>query len=123
MLQPGNVAILHWHTLYNFTNNIFLHILTSTHTRSLPPNYPCVPPVFEIEANQSGSFSYRDADELFDLLMVESINQVGGMMVFDLVTIAQDYMPGGNTNHVSLIPIPPPFTTASSPDRLGLSLI
>ena len=73
-------------------------------THSLPPNYPCVPPVFEIEANKSGSFSYRDADELFDLLMTESINLVGGMMVFDLITITQDYMPGGNT---SLILRPP----------------
>ena len=61
---------------------------------SLPPNYPCVPPVFEIEANKSGSFSYRDADDLFDLLMMESFKRVGGMMIFDLVTIAQDYMPG-----------------------------
>ena len=61
---------------------------------SLPPNYPCVPPVFEIEANKSGSFSYQDADDLFDLLMMESYKRVGGMMVFDLVTIAQDYMPG-----------------------------
>lgn len=26
--------------------------------------------------------------------MTESINRVGGMMVFDLVTIAQDYLPG-----------------------------
>lgn len=63
-------------------------------SHSLPPNYPCVPPVFEIEANQSGSFSYLDADELFDLLMAESINRIGGMMVFDLVTITQEFMPG-----------------------------
>ena len=61
---------------------------------SLPPNYPCVPLVFEIEANRSGSFNYHDADDLFDLLMTECINRVGGMMVFDLVTIAQDYLPG-----------------------------
>lgn len=50
--------------------------------------------MFEIEANSSGSFSYHDADDLFDLLMRESINRVGAMMVFDLVSIAQDYMPG-----------------------------
>ncbi len=50
--------------------------------------------MFEIEANRSGSFTYRDADELFDLLMAESINRIGGMMVFDLVTFAQEYMPG-----------------------------
>ena len=60
---------------------------------SLPASYPCVPPVFEIEANASGSFNYSDADDLFDLLMKESLNRVGDMMVFDLVTIAQDYMP------------------------------
>ena len=61
---------------------------------SLPASYPCVPVVFEIEANTSGSFSYKDADDLFDLLMKESLNRVGAMMIFDLVTIAQDYMPG-----------------------------
>lgn len=61
---------------------------------SLPDNYPCVPPVFEIEANQSGSFDYRDADDLFESLMEESLKRVGGMMVFDLVTFAQEHMPG-----------------------------
>lgn len=66
--------------------------------RSLPPNYPCVPPIFEIEANKSGSFSYRDADDLFHLLMMESFKRVGGMMVYDLVTMAQDYMPGRQVN-------------------------
>ena len=50
-------------------------------------------PVFEIEANKSGYFSYRVADDLFDLLVMESYKRVGGMMTFDLV-IAQDYMPG-----------------------------
>jgi hypothetical protein len=53
-----------------------------------------VPPILEIEANQSGSFSYRDADGLFERLMVESLNRVGEMMVFDLVTMAQEYMAG-----------------------------
>jgi hypothetical protein len=53
-----------------------------------------VPPILEIEANQSGSFSYRDADGLFDRLLVESLDRVGEMMVFDLVTMAQEYMAG-----------------------------
>ena len=61
---------------------------------SFPGNYPCVPPVFEIEANQSGSFNYRDADELFDLLMLEALKRVGEMMVFDLISLAQEHMSG-----------------------------
>ena len=61
---------------------------------SFPNNYPCVPPVFEIEANQSGSFNYRDADDLFDLLMAESLKRVGEMMVFDLITFTQERMSG-----------------------------
>ena len=60
----------------------------------MPANYPSVPPILEIEANQSGSFTYRDADNLFDLLMEESLKRVGEMMVFDLVTIAQEHMAG-----------------------------
>ena len=60
----------------------------------MPANYPSVPPILEIEANQSGSFTYRDADNLFDLLMEESLKRVGEMMVFDLVTIVQEHMAG-----------------------------
>ena len=69
-----------------------------------------MPPVFEIEANRSGSFTYNDADDLFDLLMRESINRVGDMMIFDLVTIAQDYMPGelGHAYRYSRSPYPSP---------------
>ena len=62
---------------------------------SFPDNYPSVPPVFEIEANQSGSFTFRDADHLFDLFMVESLKRVGQMMVFDLVSLAQEHLSGG----------------------------
>ena len=61
---------------------------------SLPDNYPCVPPIFEIETNQLGSFNYRDADNLFDLLMEESLKRIGEMMVFDLITLTQEHMPG-----------------------------
>ena len=62
---------------------------------SLPANYPCVPPVLEIEASESGNFSYRDADDLYQLLMEESLKRIGGTMVFDLITFAQEYMAGG----------------------------
>ena len=68
---------------------------------SFPGNYPCVPPVFEIEANQAGSFNYRDADDLFDLLMTESLKRVGEMMVFDLITITQEHMSGVYSMHTA----------------------
>lgn len=71
-----------------------LYISSSCSGLSFPPNYPSVPPVFEIEANKSGSFTYRDADALFDLMMVESLKRVGEMMVFDLITMAQDHLSG-----------------------------
>ncbi len=50
--------------------------------------------MFEIESNQSGSFNYRDADDLFDVLMEECLKKPGQTVVFDLVTISQDRMPG-----------------------------
>ena len=65
---------------------IFLHV------RSLPPNYPSVPPVFELEASQSGVCTYSDADELYDCLVTESLKRIGDMMIFDLVTMAQEFM-------------------------------
>lgn len=60
---------------------------------SLPPNYPSVPPVIEIESNESGSFTFTDSDELYDILMQAAISRVGGIMVYDLVTLAQEHMP------------------------------
>lgn len=59
-----------------------------------PPNYPCEPPMFEIEIenNQSGSFSYTNADELYDRLMKESYKWIGQMMIYELLVTAQDYM-------------------------------
>ena len=51
-----------------------------------------MPPVFEIEANQSGSFTYRDADVLFDLLMEECLKRAGEMMMFDMISIAQEHL-------------------------------
>ncbi len=75
---------------------LLLSILLNTHSHfcSLPANYPAVPPVFEIETNQSGSFNYHDADDLFDLLMKESLNQLGEIMIFNLINTAQEHMPG-----------------------------
>jgi len=48
--------------------------------------------VFEIEACRSGVCSYSDADDLYDLFVSESLKKIGDMMVFDLVTIAQEFM-------------------------------
>lgn len=59
----------------------------------MPPNYPSVPPVFEIEANTSRTFSYSDADELYEQLMHEAMQRIGGTVVFDLVSIALDALP------------------------------
>ena len=59
---------------------------------SLPSNYPCVPPVFEIETNKSGSFTFSEADNLFDQLMQTAITRLGGTMIYDLIIMSQDYM-------------------------------
>lgn len=59
---------------------------------SLPPNYPCIPPVFEIETNQSQSLSYCDADQLYDLLMTEATNGLGRGVIFGLVSTARDFV-------------------------------
>ena len=48
--------------------------------------------MFEIEANQSGSFSYTNADELYERLMKESYKWIGQMMIYELIVTAQDYM-------------------------------
>lgn len=58
----------------------------------MPPNYPCIPPVFEIETNQSQSLSYRDADQLYDLLMMEATNGLGKGVIFSLVSAARDFV-------------------------------
>ena len=58
----------------------------------MPPNYPCIPPVFEIETNQSQSLSYRDADQLYDQLMMEATNGLGRGVVFALVSTARDFV-------------------------------
>ena len=62
------------------------------HLYSLPSNYPCVPPVFEIESNQSGSFTFSEADELFEHLMGVAITRLGGTMLYELITLSQDHM-------------------------------
>ena len=48
--------------------------------------------MFEIETNQSQSLSYRDADQLYDLLMVEATNGLGKGMIFSLVSTARDFV-------------------------------
>ena len=50
--------------------------------------------MFEIEANESGSFGFTHADKLYDILMKESYKRVGEIMIFDLVAIAQEHMIG-----------------------------
>ena len=59
---------------------------------SLPANYPSVPPVFELESSPSGVCSFSDADELYDTITTECFKRIGHAMIFDLVTIAQDFM-------------------------------
>ena len=86
-----------YHTYFLPIHSNFLSPSLSSpfsHTHSLPADYPCAPPVFEIEANQSGSFSFTHADKLYDLLMKESYKRVGRMMIFELVAIAQEHMLG-----------------------------
>lgn len=132
LLPP--LSVTHTHSPSSSAPHPFLFFHCS-HVYSLPASYPCVPPVFEIEANSSGSFSYHDADDLFDLLMRESINRVGAMMVFDLVSIAQDYMPGDEWSatplpsfHNFLVPTlssplpPPPLPSLSLPHLPSLPL-
>ena len=48
--------------------------------------------MFEIETNQSQSLSYRDADQLYDLLMMEATNGLGKGVVFALVSAARDFV-------------------------------
>ena len=74
--------------LFKSTISWTVHVFFS----SLPPNYPCIPPVFEIETNQSQSLSYRDADQLYDLLMMEATNGLGKGVIFSLVSAARDFV-------------------------------
>ena len=57
---------------------------------SLPSCYPAVPPVFEIEANKSGTFTFSDADHLYQLLEEASLARIGSTAIFDLVSLAQE---------------------------------
>ena len=54
--------------------------------------YPSVPPVFELESSPSGVCSFSDADELYDIITTECFKRIGHAIIFDLVTIAQDFM-------------------------------
>ena len=66
--------------------------MTSNHISplSLPSCYPAVPPVFEIEANKSGTFTFLDADHLYRLLEETSLARIGSTAIFDLVSLAQE---------------------------------
>ena len=41
--------------------------------------------------NRSGTFTYSNADNLFDLLMVESLGRAGAPVLFDLISKAQEF--------------------------------
>ena len=66
--------------------------MTSNHVSplSLPSCYPAVPPVFEIETNKSGTFTFSDADRLYRLLEEMSLARIGSTAIFDLVSLAQE---------------------------------
>ena len=92
---------IHTHTHIHTYMHTYVHTYTHTYIctyvpyyLSLPHNYPCVPPVLEIETNQSGSFTFADADNLFDQLMQTAITCLGSTMIYDLITQSQDLMPG-----------------------------
>ena len=63
---------------------------TNQTPHSLPSCYPAVPPVFEIEANKSGTFTFSDADHLYQLLEEASLARIGSTVIFDLVSLAQE---------------------------------
>ena len=56
---------------------------------SLPSQYPIIPPIFEIEGH--GSLSSAKADELYSILMKESSLRLNSLMIYDLITIAQEF--------------------------------
>lgn len=55
--------------------------------------------MLEIEGNQAGSFTFADADKLFDTLMKEAINRLGGIMIFDLITLSQEQLTNALDKH------------------------
>lgn len=57
---------------------------------SLPSEYPIIPPIFEIEGH--GSLSSAKADELYSLLMNEACSRLNSLMIYDLITIAQEFV-------------------------------
>ena len=46
--------------------------------------------MFEIEANKSGTFTFSDADHLYQVLEETSLARIGTAMIFDLVYVAQE---------------------------------
>ena len=57
---------------------------------SLPSQYPIIPPIFEIEGH--GSLSSAKADELYSVLMKEADSRLNSLMIYDLITIAQEFV-------------------------------
>jgi hypothetical protein len=56
----------------------------------LPSQYPIIPPIFEIEGH--GSLSSAKADELYSILMEEACSRLNTLMIYDLISVAQDFV-------------------------------
>jgi hypothetical protein len=56
----------------------------------LPSQYPIIPPIFEIEGH--GSLSSAKADELYSVLMEEACSRLNTLMIYDLISVAQDFV-------------------------------
>ena len=56
----------------------------------MPSQYPYIPPIFEIEGH--GSLSSAKADELYSVLMKEACSRLNSLMIYDLITIAQEFV-------------------------------
>ena len=56
----------------------------------LPSQYPIIPPIFEIEGH--GCLSSGKADELYSVLMKEADSRLNTLMIYDLITVAQEFV-------------------------------
>ena len=59
---------------------------------SIPLDYPNILPIFELEGH--GALSFDKADELYNLLFDEASARIHETMVYDLVTIAKEFIEG-----------------------------
>lgn len=46
--------------------------------------------------------SYSDADELYDCFVTESFKRIGEVMIFDMVTVAQEFMTSESDVHMTI---------------------